>query len=96
MAQATHGEAAIAQALALQPNLILMDVRMPGIDGLEATRRLKADPRTAEIPVVMLTAFARLSDATQCFEAGAVGYLSKPVDFAALDAMIATHLRIRA
>ncbi len=96
VAQATHGEAAIAQALALQPNLILMDVRMPGIDGLEATRRLKADPRTAEIPVVMLTAFARLSDATQCFETGAVGYLSKPVDFAALDAMIATHLRIRA
>ena len=93
VAQATSGEEALTLAASLQPNLILMDVRMPGIDGLEATRRLKADPRTAEIPVVSLTAFARLSDATRCFEAGAVGYLSKPVDFAALDAMLATHLR---
>ncbi len=95
VAQATSGEEALTQALSLQPNLILMDVRMSGIDGLEATRRLKADPRTAEIPVVSLTAFARLSDATRCFEAGAVGYLSKPVDFAALDAMLATHLRVK-
>ena len=93
VAQATSGEEALTLAASLQPNLILMDVRMPGIDGLEATRRLKADPRTAEIPVVSLTAFARLSDATRCFEAGAVGYLSKPVDFSALDAMLATHLR---
>ncbi len=93
VAQATSGEEALTLAVSLQPNLILMDVRMPGIDGLEATRRLKADPRTAEIPVVSLTAFARLSDATRCFEAGAVGYLPKPVDFSALDAMLATHLR---
>jgi len=94
VAQATCGAEALALALSLQPNLILMDVRMPGIDGLEATRRLKADPRTAELPVVSLTAFARLSDATRCFEAGAVGYLAKPVNFTALDAMIATHLHV--
>ncbi|MCX6944572.1 MAG: response regulator [Opitutales bacterium] len=89
VAPATHAEEAIAQAIALQPNLILMDVKMPGIDGLEATRRLKADPRTRHIPVVMLTAFAAATDVEDCLAAGADGFLAKPVDFAKLDAATA-------
>ncbi len=89
VAPATHAEEAIAQAIVLQPNLILMDVKMPGIDGLEATRRLKADPRTRHIPVVMLTAFAAATDVEDCLSAGADGFLAKPVDFAKLDAAIA-------
>ena len=63
VSQATNGQEAITQATTLQPHLILMDVKMPGIDGLEVTRRLKADPRTKDIPVVLRTAFARAADA---------------------------------
>ena len=69
VAQATNGLEAITQATTLQPHLILMDVKMPGIDGLEATRRLKADPRTKDIPVVMLTAFARAADVEAALKA---------------------------
>ena len=91
VAQATNGLEAITQATTLQPHLILMDVKMPGIDGLEATRRLKADPRTKDIPVVMLTAFARAADVELCMATGASDYLSKPVDFTKLDALIAKY-----
>ena len=94
--EATDGVEGLTVAQRERPDIILLDVTMPVMDGAEMLAKLKADPELRTIPVVMLTAFARLSDATQCFETGAVGYLSKPVDFAALDAMIATHLRIRA
>ena len=89
--QATNGAEAIAKAIEAQPQLILMDVKMPGIDGLEATRQIKADPRTKDIPVITLTAFARASDAADSLKSGAVEYLSKPVDFAKLDTAIAKH-----
>jgi PAS domain S-box-containing protein len=94
--QATRGEAAIAQAQEHLPNLILMDVKMPGIDGLEAIRLLKADPKTRDIPVISLTAFAAESDTKRCLEAGAADYLSKPIDFAELGRKLTRHLASRA
>jgi CheY-like chemotaxis protein len=62
------------------PDLILMDVQLPGMTGYEATRHLKADPRTAKIPVVALTAQAMRGDEARAAEAGCVGYLTKPLD----------------
>lgn len=94
--QATGGEAAIAQAQQHRPDLILMDVKMPGIGGLEAIRRLKADPKTRDIPVISLTAFAAESDTKRCLEAGAADYLSKPIDFAELGRKLTRHLKARA
>jgi len=62
------------------PDLILMDVQLPGEDGLSLTRRLKADPATAAIPVVALTAHAMTGDRELAMNAGCAGYISKPID----------------
>jgi len=62
------------------PNLILMDVQLPGQDGLSLTRDLKADPATANIPVIALTAHAMTGDREQTIAAGCVGYIAKPID----------------
>jgi CheY-like chemotaxis protein len=62
------------------PDLILMDVQLPGQDGLSLTRQLKADPATAAIPIVALTAHAMASDRDDALSAGCVGYISKPID----------------
>jgi CheY-like chemotaxis protein len=69
------------QKLAQQlPNLILMDVQLPGQDGLSLTRELKADPATADIPVIALTAHAMIGDREQTIAAGCAGYIAKPID----------------
>ena len=93
--QATSGEEAIAQAQDRQPDLILMDVKMSGMDGLEATRRLKADPTTRDIPIISLTAFAGAADTERCFAAGAADHVSKPIDFPELGRKVARHLTPR-
>jgi two-component system, cell cycle response regulator DivK len=62
------------------PDLILMDVQLPGVDGLSLTRQLKGDQRTAAIPVVALTALAMLGDRERTLEAGCAGYISKPIN----------------
>ena len=62
------------------PNLILMDVQLPGIDGLTFTRQLKADPVTANIPIVALTALAMAGDRERTIAAGCAGYISKPIN----------------
>ena len=62
------------------PDLILMDIQLPGMDGLSLTRRLKADPATARITVVALTAHAMTGDREQTLAAGCAGYISKPID----------------
>jgi two-component system cell cycle response regulator DivK len=67
-------------AAAAQPDLILMDVQLPVMTGYEATRRLKADPRTAQIPVVAVTAHAMRGEEARAREAGCDAYLTKPVD----------------
>ena len=81
---ATDGLKALHQAAADQPHLILMDMSLPEIDGWEATRRLKANPETARIPVIALTAHAMVSDRDRCLEAGCQDFETKPVDFARL------------
>lgn len=78
----TAADAAEAQKILSKwhPKLILMDIQMPGIDGLELTRRLKADPATRDITVVGLTAYAMKGDEERIRAAGCDGYISKPVD----------------
>lgn len=79
----------LGAAKAFRPSLVLMDIDLPGQDGLAATRELRADPSTCDIPVVALTAFALGKDERRAREAGCDDFLSKPVDvpelFAALD-----------
>ena len=78
--EAADGEEGIRRARADDPDLILMDVSIPKIDGWEATRQLKADPQTASIPIIALTAHALASDREKAREAGCDGYLAKPVE----------------
>jgi len=76
--EAADGESAVALARREHPDAILMDLAMPGVDGWEAARRLKADPATADIPIVALTAFALRGDEDRAREAGCDAYLAKP------------------
>ena len=78
--QAWDGEAGVRMAREHKPDLILMDLTMPVIDGLEATRILKADPETAAIPIIALTAHAMQEDLEAAEAAGCVAYLSKPAE----------------
>lgn len=80
VAEAGTGEEGIRLARELRPGVILMDVAMPGIDGWEATRRLKGDPQTARIPVIALTAHAMAEDRQRAADAGCEGYLAKPIE----------------
>ncbi|WP_437596448.1 response regulator [Sorangium sp. So ce590] len=89
---AVDGESGVELARAKQPQLILMDVGLPSIDGLEATRRLKGDTRTRDIPIIVLTAHAMTSDREQAIEAGGDDYDIKPVEIERLDAKIQTLL----
>ncbi len=70
------------------PDLILMDVQLPGQDGLSLTRQLKADPATAPIPIVALTAHAMATDREQAMAAGCIGYISKPIETRTLGDLI--------
>ncbi len=85
---AGSGEEALRTAAGSHPDLILMDIGLPGIDGYETTRRLKADPATAAIPVIALTAHALVSDRERAFAAGCVEFDTKPIDLARLTAKI--------
>ena len=76
--EATDGIQALAHALADRPDLILMDLALPNMDGWEATRRLKSDPQTRAIPVVALTAVAMRGDEEHARAAGCDDYISKP------------------
>jgi two-component system, cell cycle response regulator DivK len=78
-----------------EPQIILMDVQLPGMDGLELTRRLKADPHRRGIVIIALTAYAMKGDEEKARAAGADGYLSKPVDTRTLPASIAGYLKGR-
>jgi CheY-like chemotaxis protein len=77
---AQDAELGINLARETQPSLILMDLSLPGMDGLEATRALKADPQTAAIPVVAVTAHAMKGDEQKALDAGCEGYITKPID----------------
>jgi len=88
--EAADAERGIELARERRPDLVLMDVQLPGIDGVEALRRLRADPVTAGIPVVALTAFAMKDDRERLLAAGFDGYVEKPVDVRALPDQVET------
>ena len=81
---ATDGEQGVTMAQSERPDLILMDMSLPVIDGWEATRRIKTDPKTQAIPIIALTAHAMAGDREKALEAGCDDYDSKPVDLSRL------------
>ena len=91
--EATTGEEAIDLAVAHAPALVLMDIQLPGIDGVEALARLRTDERTASIPVLALTAQAMHGDEERLLAAGFDGYVSKPVDVMGLVNTVKEHYR---
>jgi two-component system cell cycle response regulator DivK len=93
---AEDGETGCAMASSAQPDLILMDLELPAIDGWEATRRLKADPRTRDIPVIALSAHALAGAREQALAAGCDEFDTKPVDFERLLGLIRRVLDGRA
>jgi len=90
--EAHDGEAGVATALAERPDLILMDVQLPKMSGIEATRQLRAAPETAATPILVITSFALSGDDQKARDAGATGYLAKPYSPFDLLAMIRKHL----
>ncbi len=93
---ATNGEKALALASAEEkPDLILLDIMMPGMDGYEVCSRLKADPATSEIPVIFLTGQTSAEDETRGFEVGAVDYVHKPFSPAVVKARVRSHILLR-
>ncbi len=78
LVEAHDGEAGVARALEIKPDLILMDIQLPKLNGMDATRRLRADPATANTPIVTITSFALAGDEQKAKEAGATAYLAKP------------------
>jgi putative two-component system response regulator len=94
---ANSGEKALRIVHAdLPPDLVLLDVMMPGLDGIEVCRRLKSDPRTRHVPVIFLTAMASNDDERIGLEAGAVDYITKPISPPILLARVKTHLQLKA
>jgi two-component system, cell cycle response regulator DivK len=89
---ATDGREGIARAREEAPDLILIDMSLPEIDGWEATRRLKSDEATREIPLIALTAHALLTDREKALEAGCDDYETKPIEFSRLLAKIESRL----
>ncbi len=92
---AFNGEEALIKAANDSPDLILLDIMMPGIDGFETCKRLKADPKTSHIPVVMVTALTDPTDRVRGLEAGADDFLSKPVNDTALFSRTRSLLRLK-
>jgi two-component system, cell cycle response regulator DivK len=78
LVEATDGLTGLATAQDVLPDLIIMDIQLPKLSGLDATRRLRAEPRTAHVPIIVITSFALAGDEQKAREAGATAYLAKP------------------
>ena len=89
------GESAIRRAKYVKPDIILLDILMPGIDGYETCRRLKVDPITKDIPIIFMTALSSTEDKVKGFEVGAVDYVTKPIQPQEVVARINLHLKLR-
>ena len=92
---ANHGKEALAMLEYLQPDLLLLDVVMPELDGLALCRQLKADPATSDIPVIFISSLDNTADKLSGFSAGGVDYITKPFHPAEVLARISTHLKLR-
>lgn len=92
---AQDGEEGVVRAGLVCPDLILLDVMMPGTDGFEVCRRLKLEPATRDIPVIFMTALSDMSDKVRGFQAGGVDYITKPFHLEEVLARVGTHLRLR-
>lgn len=96
VAVAQEGEEGLERAEYIQPDLILLDIMMPGIDGFETCRRLKNNESTQDIPVIFMTALSDTADKVKGFEFGAVDYVTKPLQIEVVLARVHTHLTLRA
>ena len=89
---ASDATSALERIRAHKPRLILLDLQLPGIDGVELTRRIKAEPTTRDIVVIAVTAYAMKGDEERAREAGCDDYVTKPIDTRALPQLIARHM----
>ncbi|NQZ10369.1 MAG: response regulator, partial [Algicola sp.] len=96
IAAAPSGEIALNIAPSLKPDLILMDVMMPKLDGYQTCRLFKSDPNLQDIPIIFITAKTSLDDVVAGFDAGGVDYISKPIKAREVHARVHTHLQSRA
>jgi CheY-like chemotaxis protein len=92
---AANGQEAVDQALVRRPDLVLMDVQMPVMDGLAATRALRNIPTLEGLPIVVMTAFASGEDAERCRDAGATSYVPKPIELRRLDRILSEFVGLR-
>jgi sigma-B regulation protein RsbU (phosphoserine phosphatase) len=92
---ALDGESALTYARTQKPDLILLDIMMPGMDGFEVSRHLKSDPRTKNIPFIFITAIDEVENKTAGFELGAVDYITKPFEILEVKARVKTHLSLK-
>ena len=92
--EAWDGEAALTTLASQRPDLILMDIQLPGIDGYEVTRRIKADPGLRAIPIIAVTSYALSGDAEKAFEAGCDAYVTKPYSPRQLLAKVREYLAL--
>lgn len=93
--EASTGEDGVELAQSLSPDVILMDLQLPDIDGMEALRRIRESPATADVPVIAVTAFAMQDDRARAIDAGFDGYLEKPLNVRELPAQVQQFLTAR-
>ncbi len=94
--EAHDGLEGVAMAATERPDLILMDIQMPLIDGYEATRRIKADPAAAAVPIIAVTSFALSGDDVKAYAAGCAGYVTKPIDKTTFIQEVGAHVGSKA
>jgi two-component system, cell cycle response regulator DivK len=92
MIEAQNGEAALAAALSERPDLILMDIQLPDLDGYEVTRRIKSNPRSHDVPIIAVTSYALSDDERKALAAGCIAYVAKPYSPMQLLAKIKKYL----
>jgi len=93
--EAVDGESGVETASKELPDLILMDMKMPGIDGLEATRRIRKSKEAGKIPIIALTSYAMAGDEGKALKAGCIGYIPKPIDLPSFLPQIEKFLKKR-